>query len=978
MLLFLTVASQPIEIPCNTDPSVVFSVQSNRDYTLTGCFPASVGVAPGVSIAPDATAVVGGVLVLRNVSLTVMGGGVLPLLTVSGSSVLMEGVTILLTGVRVGPHVYNRTQQQLSSMVSILFVSSPTMLLHKLVVSLEDCMIHITSMNNANAWQPSALLQIQAGPGPGTVEDISVAFRNCNMSLYLDGGQSGNARGSGFVSISLQNSSTISNLTAQFSNTSAILIGDISQVVVVNDVNPAMVNLLCGGLAANFSAENVTMTSFNTTLIVRQSVLAFALRNRTSPTVVSSPETVSVLSLLAFYQVKNVVFEALNCVIVVSCSCTVLCDAPSVSALNAGVAWFSGAYVVGGENTAVASDVSVLVARTSLELDAPCKTNIVTASFGALGGGSVVATVTNCKFSSINAGQNIGSQPRFAAIMAAYNNVLATNWTIQIQGVVFLNTQESGRCLGTLHSAVYFIGDIANIDVTLVNVTMVTAAVNGTAVLSTTIPGVALAMMTTTSALVSLQPAALTTGSDGTNVHITVTNCGIAAEHTPRLPTGASMFAIASLVCGVSVTISLSNSTVSLDDVHVERHFARLPASTTWFPANPVGFRVNISSVAQFIDVTAGVPAMLAPFMAIFTGGASAPVQHINVTVSLQGNCTVAYHSVVVAPLTTDRIAFIQFPNVVNQSKYSLHGTLYRSLLPTSDPVNVGFVFGSLAAATGSTQLVDSSVSVSDVVAPMANLLTAFNGKLQLLSSNKGLMIISFSNTTLQRSIVSINAPLLLAAYEYVIGAVDGSIVVVIPYIAGGNELGFRLLSSAMSIENCSFVGFTSLVEASALNVSLYNGPDHVVYLLHLGCNLWNDVAMPLSAVSTDAMVLRLVDYRRSACIAALTQSITSTETDNTEKNSAPRPHLHFSAIADISAATTSGAVAVYAAVLVPVAQARSVAGLQRAIATMRLSARCAASTANATYADPMFSQLEKKNSSSICCRTTACHRRDA
>ncbi|CUG92067.1 membrane-associated protein, putative, partial [Bodo saltans] len=945
--LCLTVASQPIEIPCNTDPSVVYSVQSHRNYTLTGCFPASTGAAPGVSIAPDAAAIVGGVVVLRNISLTVAGGGVLPLLNISGSSVQMENITMLLIGVRVGPYVYNRTLQQPRSMVSMLLMSSSVATVRNLTVLLEDCVIDITSINYANTFQPSGLFQLQTISG--SVEMVTVAFRHCNMSLYLRGGAVGNARAPGFVSIDFRDTSTASNVRVQFVHSSATVNGDISQAVTAISVNPAIVNFLCR--SQQCVAVNVTMTSENATLAVNELFPAFALNANGLTEAVS--ETVSVLYFLTFDpHTINVVLK--DSLIFLSSVCTGVCDMSSTASSNAGVVWFATNPVQSGRIPVNnLSDVSMVATSTTFGLAAPGKTIFLATAY-AVQADIAVAEVINCSFTFNNGGQNIGSQLRMSAIVAAYNNILVTNWTIQIRNVVFMSTQESGRCLATVHAAVYFIGNVANIDVTLVSVSMATAAVNGTSALLTTIPGTPMTLLSSVSALVNFQPMAPKTGGQGSRVQITAANCVVAAEHTPRLPTGASMFAVTSLVCGTSITISLSISTITLDDVRVERQFASQSASSTWFPENAAGFRVNATAMAQFTDVTDGVPDSLAPFLAIITGGTAAPVRHTNVTVTLQGNCAVGYHSVNVAPLPTDRVGFIQFPSVAIQSSYLLHGTWYRSLLLIPGAADVGF--GSLAGSTGATQLIDCNVTVRDVAAPMANLLTAFNGALQLLSSNMGRTIISFSNVTMVRSIASPNAPLLLDANQYVIGAVDGSIVVAPPpTIAVDNEFGLiALQSSPVSIENCSFVGFTSLVDAPALNLSLYNGRSQLEYFLYLGCSLWDSEAMPLSAVSSDAAVLRLVDYR--ACEDNMAHSATATKTEAilVSALSTINPRL----FTDTSAATTSAAVAVYAAVLVPVAQARSVAGLQRAIAALHLAARCAVSTANATYADPMYSQL--------------------
>lgn len=111
------------------------------------------------------------------------------------------------------------------------------------------------------------------------------------------------------------------------------------QVLNVNYVTPGIVVCLCGSV--NCVAENITMTSTNSTLMVREFVPGFIPNGTGGFDAVT--ETITVLYFSAFLNIENVRLEVLDSAIVLSCLCTTVCDRPSVSALNAGIAWLATA-----------------------------------------------------------------------------------------------------------------------------------------------------------------------------------------------------------------------------------------------------------------------------------------------------------------------------------------------------------------------------------------------------------------------------------------------------------------------------------------------------------------------------------------------------------------------------------------------------------------------------------------------------------
>ncbi|CUG49779.1 GPI-anchored surface protein, putative [Bodo saltans] len=375
----------------------------------------------------------------------------------------------------------------------------------------------------------------------------------------------------------------------------------------------------------------------------------------------------------------------------------------------------------------------------------------------------------------------------------------------------------------------------------------------------------------------------------------------------------------------------------------------------------------------QLVDPSEFIPAAYKPLLAVFLGGAVAATVHENVTVIVEGNCSIAYsgkaNEAQQLPSSSDRVAVLCLPSVANLSTYIIQdvprGSEDAPTIPSSSSLITTelVAFGSLIASTGGTALVNANITVRRVALTAANLLIVASGSLWM----KG------STTTMQfMDVTYLASSSLLSAYQSGIAAMDGGTIIMDNGADHGDNETISSVAPFLLVTGCDFRGYVSVIMPSVMNVSLMlKGPPATASksVLELGCNLWDGEPLSLTAVaatSEDATTLRsFISYPRSyfnisiLCLGANGNRNSSTATVSVPFDAPLTPPLTAHTI--IAASTsTSVSVAIYASLIIP-ASAQSggaISGLQRAFGVLRLASRCASINNSSDHAGGMFTDL--------------------
>ncbi|CUG49762.1 membrane-associated protein, putative [Bodo saltans] len=569
------------EIPCNTTNGFVFTVQSHHDYTLTNCVPplsSTAGLAltlnsSGVAATPTITMLTAltlnssGVaatptitmLTLMNISITVTGGSVLPLLVLTGGppALHLENISIRVVGVRVGPFACNQSDPataaaagggMIRSMVSMFSVSSNvSVTARNISLSMEDSIVDITSQyavtSSADAANIGSMFAIRAG-GVTTVSQIQVSFRNSRISLrYV----APSTTSTGLVSlVAYSYGSTISTVDVTIQNSTVAIVVNASY-----GMYPAAIGFQCmivnGCILSNISvairdASSVALTEFVPAFTVNATGGLFPIY-----------EVTAIVSVMLSTQVFHFYVEILQSTVTVASHCTsTKCGVATVSGLHAGIVWISGEVNFGN-----ISSVTLKTINIASSLQSCGRTQFFT--IANYDDASAITAIMENRSTvvGINGGQNYGSQTRIIALVSVYNiGTSMPHLKVSILNAQLTATMESGSCFGALVSAVFLGSLVTFTDISIANITVIADIVNGTAVLRAQ-SAVEITMITPITAFVIFkQKAAGLNNCD--HVAVRIRDSFLASEHTTNLAVGATMVAISSLICSQCRSRTLS------------------------------------------------------------------------------------------------------------------------------------------------------------------------------------------------------------------------------------------------------------------------------------------------------------------------------------------------------------------------------------------------------------------------------------
>jgi hypothetical protein len=515
----------------------------------------------------------------------------------------------------------------------------------------------------------------------------------------------------------------------------------------------------------------------------------------------------------------------------VSLSCR--CGSRCTDTRNGGRSLMRGAIVrVSGQSQtpAVSTIVDVLinVSDAALTVNAPKTTlGITVDTFISLSGLHVI--LDRCVVVMESTNLDIGRASRSQALLEISTAHNTTGVNVLARDVDLTFTIENGGCSLTVSNVLSLLDSISFATIRMVNVQLVVAGVDGTAITIT-----AVVLLTTMTSLINVAVQDPTWAQPGSNISISISDSSLTATHTTDLPQLFFIAAVFSTIAAVNVVRSLEHCSIALTNTHVLRQYPLTAGPASWLVGAST-VHVNATALVSLLDVASVAIATapsLAPFVALIFGDKSFSSVHTNVQTSITDNCTVAYDEQLV-PSATDSVAFINLPTASSRCTY---------LIQDSWPSRHRATFGAPIGSFGDALIADSSVTVRRM-SGVSMLLFAFLQPLVVRGDSQ----ISFDNISLTARHFG------LPMHSSAIGAHTANITVT------PSPLRSTAVSAVFVVRRCAFTNFTSLLMSSALNVTPTAAPS---VLLELGCNLWNGDALPPAAIGLNGSTAqRFVSY---------------------------------------------------------------------------------------------------------------------
>ncbi|CUG48042.1 Hypothetical protein, putative [Bodo saltans] len=921
----MTISSvSSIEIPCINSTSVAanssitpFPLVSNQSYTLTNCMSDVVFI----DIALRSP-----LFVFENVTVRVTGGTVLQRLSTAlsnTSSSAVRNIHVVVEQAHVTGDLF--VSSGVSLPLTMLDISSGTTTVQNISVSVADSSLRfgVTTANGAAAVV-APLLFLRPGSTqrftPSTIlSGVTMLVVNSFLSVNVSiNGASNNQQNTiVMASLSMTQSGVMELIQATTLNSTFVLImvsaqppeplfyqgTDAAILLIRSDGEARTANVALRGASLSIGAKtNITVRC----RVPRKSndvVAAVTIGNS-----MQSVEGAEIFMDESLAMIENV--------------CGSNCSFKDASHPRARVVCIA-------QNTAesnlVLSNIRIVCANSTLMIDTPASALFITVQNNAALRGLLI-NVSKCSAQASSSNLNIGSFSRTQAVVDVSSSGNATEVYVSVRQLTATFFAESGDCMIASSTVVGALDNISYSRIEVVDVVVTSRTMNGTIF---TLYGV-LAPITMGTSIVNIAMQSTASLSVGVDLLISVTNATLDVLHATTVPTGPQVLLVVSIASIVNVVRLLTNSTISVANSHIVRSFPSTYSSLAGVVPG-VGARYNITAVVNLFDATSailGINPQLTTFASLMynkSGGQPPTIVHINVSTRVMKNCTVSYN---IAPQSTDCVALVMSPGVSNMCTYTIEDT---QPLPLKLPV------GSIFGAMGQSRLVNSNITARRVRGLFALMFSSFKPT----SFEGPLTTLMFNDISLQYADYGI------PMYRYPIGSQDTAFVVDMQERFAG-----RRHSAVLTITHSLFKGFTSLLMPDSINITSASAPRRRVSptLLALGCNVWDDVGLPHTRITSDTTVLSYVQYPWSVYNESIAcHGLPGTSTVSVSTTVGPlRLAPPLPAVSDLTVSTAyhSTSSAVYAS-LISVSTGGAVASLERGVGALRLASQCSQSTGN-------------------------------
>ncbi|CUG09633.1 membrane-associated protein, putative [Bodo saltans] len=641
-----------VSIPCVMQQP--FTIRPNGHYVLENCT-ASPGVPPFVYLGTENPAP----LALSNVTVDVIGGGVVP--SINLGAAVISNVSVTMRGLRVGPFVFspNRTDPSW-----VWLLSAPAV--NNLSLTCIDVAMNITFVFDAAFIPAQVGLFVVFSADFGLISNISVLLLDSTVSFHYVALQppiditaelfACTIRIATFVntSVGAVSISVINSSTFHIVNNSLAL---------SNATSSAAVHFLAFNTHGQVKVSTVQMLVYNSSITVVGSFGGLIAENTTSGSVEGVGE-------MSVFSSPEIPFANLN-----------VTFARSVVSIFSGWCYTCGS----GSINFFATSLFVIDSRF---VGGHVTVNFISTNVTLVSNG----TTTNQR----NAGA--------VAVMGdtTQNTITLRNCTIRI-------VVDSNLCSIASAVVLAIAGSTSQLSVLFSAVVLVATVVpsDNTNTILPTIPDV-FNVMTMASSLLTVAPSS---PSSVRSSSFSISDSHVIASHICNIPPSQTAVSfIASLVCAVTVIGTLADSTFDISSVSVTRRILdarNYPAS--WSNLNDS--MLNVTTILQLSDLSSG------PLSSLFQSGfpyAAQLAQIIvnstinNVSATVDRNCVVAYDAAVscVAPIATDVLSFVNLPTLLNASIVLVNTGLVSTMLPSA---------GQAVGVVGPVTVIGSTVIIQHV-----------------------------------------------------------------------------------------------------------------------------------------------------------------------------------------------------------------------------------------------------------------------
>ncbi|CUG86353.1 membrane-associated protein, putative [Bodo saltans] len=843
MMTTLSVGS--IEIPCINNTGIAtnssitpFPLVSNQSYTLTNCVSDVVFI--DLMLGSSSSTV------FENVTVRVAGGNVLPRLStaIASSATTSSSVPSTVRNIHVVVEQAHAVGEMIVSgglPLTMVDISSGTATLQDITVTFVDSSLRLdVATANGAAVVVAPMLFLRPGAGAASVILSGVTISVVNSLLSVNANIIGNSSSLNnmvaMASFSMTQTGVMELIEVLAVNSTFVLMMVSAQPpspLIYQECETAVISIRSD---ANKYTSSVTLrrasliADLNTNLTIRCRV------PRASSDIVAAVKIGS--SMQAVHGVTILIKDSFA---VIQNICRSNCSADDASFPRARVVCFAGNT---RESNLMLSNITIVASHSMMILDSPKSALAVTVQNNAALHGLFI-NVLNCSAEVSSGNLNVGLSSRTQAIVDVSSSSNATQVYVLVRQVNATFFAESGDCMIALSAVVGALDNISYSRIEVVDVVVTSRTMNGTIFTIGTIFNLSdvLAPITMGTSLVNIAMQSTASLSVGVGLSISIKNATLDVLHATTVPTGPLFLLVVSIASIVNVVRLLTNSRIHVANSHIARSFPSTYLSLAGVIPSP-GAHFNITAIVNLFDATSAILTInpqLATFASVMyeiSGGLPPTIVHTNVSTQIIKNCTVSYSN---APQQTDCIALVMPPGVSNKCTYTIEDT---QPLPSTRSV------GSIIGVIGQSRLVNSSVTARRIRGLCMLMFACFKPT----SFEGPLTALTFTGVSLYYGNYGI------PMHQHPIGTQDTSFALDLrerSEVSSG-----RRVPACLTITHSVFKGFTALLMPDSINITSASPPSRVSpTLLALGCNVWDDVGLPHTLITSNTTVLNYVQY---------------------------------------------------------------------------------------------------------------------